>query len=416
MADKALCTVVINSCDRYADIWGAFFTLLDRYWPDRPWPMVLNTETVPSPRADVPALHTVPGTPWTRRLQGVLARLGTPYVLLILDDFFLTAPVDTAEAVACLRRMEEDRGIACFSFYPTTGNTEASAWPGYEQRPQTGLYRFNAQVGLWRREQLMGFLDADEDAWEWEEHGNARSFAVSDRFYSRRADAGPVFPYDFMEHGLIGGKWFPATETLFADEGIPMDFSRRGFYDPGEWALLPSTAAGFSMDSVLYVDTGAGMSEAGSSRCPLITKTGPFSQRWPLPRGARRVRWDPSTHKGFALRDLRVSLRGPGGRATPLKALSGNAVTAAGMLCFLQEDPQLTYPLPRFWRAGSTLEVTGVAVCPLSREQLHEAQAQLPPGMRTLAQGVRQAPGQAGQPDAGQPAMVHGCRPAGGGY
>lgn len=47
MERRDLCTVVINSCDGYADIRVAFLTLLDRYWPDRPWPLVLNTETLP---------------------------------------------------------------------------------------------------------------------------------------------------------------------------------------------------------------------------------------------------------------------------------------------------------------------------------------------------------------------------------
>ena len=385
MADtNARCTVVVSSCDGYADIWPAFFTLLERRWPDNPFPVALNTESLPAPCAGVTAYHTAPGTPWTRRLQSVLQRLGTPYTLILLDDFFFTAPVETAELLSCIDRMDSDPSIACFSFFPTTGNPPHSDIPGYDLRPQDGLYRFNAQAGLWRTERLISFLDADENAWEWENNGNLRSFAVADRFYSRSTTSSPVFAYDFMKHGLIGGKWFPETAALFAAEGIDMDFSRRGFYDPQEWALLPSVASAFTLDSELYADAGAGYDAAGAQTIGAPQKRGSFSQIFAVAPGTLRLRWDPSTRKGFALQELCAELCGADTHSVTLSPVGGNGVSVTEdgkpLWVFLEEDPQLVFIVPRaLRRCGGTLTVRGSIRCPISRAVLTAAKTVVPP-------------------------------------
>lgn len=374
----ARCTVLVNSCDGYADIWPAFFTLLARRWPNRPYPLALNTETLPPPDG-VTALHSPGGLAWTRRLQYALRQLDTPFVLLLLDDFFLTAPVDTAEIERCLDRMQAQPDIACISFYPTTGNPPQSDLAGYQLRPQDGLYRFNAQAGLWRRERLLTFLDADEDAWTWENQGNRRSFSLPDRFYSRHPDATPVFAYDFMRHGLIGGQWFPETAALFSAEGIEMDFARRGFYDPDKWALLPSVASAFTLDSVLYPSSGAGFDAAAAVSCQTVQKSGPFDQVYPVAPHTLQLRWDPSTRRGFAVTQLTATLHDTLGHTAPLAVSGGNGVCTEvqgqKLWVFLEEDPQLVFALPRTWRkTGGSLQVAGVAVCPLTPQQLEAAQ------------------------------------------
>ena len=39
-------TVLVNSTDAFSDCWTPFFTLLGKYWPTAPRPIVLNTETL----------------------------------------------------------------------------------------------------------------------------------------------------------------------------------------------------------------------------------------------------------------------------------------------------------------------------------------------------------------------------------
>ena len=179
-----------------------------------------------------------------------------------------------------------------------------------------------------------------------------------------------------MKHGLIGGKWFPETAALFAAEGIDMDFSRRGFYDPEEWALLPSVASAFTLDSELYADSGAGYDASAVQAAVPAQKSGSFCQTFTVAPGTLRLRWDPSTRKGFAIRDLCAEFSAPNGRRVRLVPVGGNgALTTSkepGLWIFLQDDPQLVFVVPRTFRAcGGTLTLCGDIVCPISKELLY---------------------------------------------
>ena len=39
-------TVLVNTSDGFADCWQPFFKLFSTFWPDCPYPIVLNTETL----------------------------------------------------------------------------------------------------------------------------------------------------------------------------------------------------------------------------------------------------------------------------------------------------------------------------------------------------------------------------------
>ena len=48
MADGNIdCTVVVGSCDKYADLLGPFIALFRKFWPDCPFEVVLVTEHDP---------------------------------------------------------------------------------------------------------------------------------------------------------------------------------------------------------------------------------------------------------------------------------------------------------------------------------------------------------------------------------
>ncbi|MFM9834618.1 MAG: hypothetical protein ACKVOA_00770, partial [Methylophilaceae bacterium] len=38
-------TIFVNTSDSFEDCWHPFFSLFARYWPNCPYPIVLNTET-----------------------------------------------------------------------------------------------------------------------------------------------------------------------------------------------------------------------------------------------------------------------------------------------------------------------------------------------------------------------------------
>lgn len=363
--DNELCSVLVLSCDAYDDLWRPFFTILRKNW-DIPFPVYLATESkTPDPAWGAAALHC-PQQAWTARFREALRRIPTPYVIVLLEDFFLTGPVDNARIDTCLQHMQDDPNCTCFSFFPTTGN-EPAPYEGFEKRPQTGLYRLNAQAGLWRRERLMEFLQQDENAWSWENEGNKRTFTAPDGFYSAKDEKPYVFPYDYMQHGLIGGKWFPDTPALFERYGITdVDFSARGFFDEKHRALHPQVGVNYKTAPVLYIDEGSGFCE----------QTAIPWQGEPLPEGAFRcvfkdvdkvsrgsfLRIDPSDSPYCMLEDAEVTVTFRNGKTWRASGanIGTNGVRVFDKIAMMNDDPQLWAAVP-VHKPIARVEVRGIA-------------------------------------------------------
>ena len=367
------CTVLVSSCDAYSDVWKPFFTLLTKNW-QMEYPVRLLTETkdFSYPLKDFRVIKAAEGaaaSTWSARLIYALEQIKTPYVLLLLEDFFLTAPVDEEGLEKCIGWLKEDNDAVCFSFYPTTGN-EKARYEGFDRRPQTGLYRFNAQAGLWRTKELESFLDPKEDAWQWENEGNKRSFDIKRDFYSISPDAKPIFAYDYMKHGLIGGKWFKDTEELFRQNRIECDFSKRGFFDEKYKALLPSVASSFVMDDVLYFDRGGGFCESDTLRSGKNLRSGEFCFEYRINGDSAKLRWDPSSKTSFAVLGLNIRIDYENGfvQTLPLWKLKTNGKRYKNGFVFLKYDPYICFLAEK--RGIISVTVTGQAVCPLEKSAI----------------------------------------------
>lgn len=82
-------TLLVNSCDAYADLWQPFFTLLTRYFVPLPDEILLNTETKEFHLDGVKlrCVHSNAPT-YGERMTEALKQVKTEYTLLLLDDFF----------------------------------------------------------------------------------------------------------------------------------------------------------------------------------------------------------------------------------------------------------------------------------------------------------------------------------------
>ena len=88
-------SAVVISHDRYADVWHGFFQLLFRFWRDRPYPLYLISNHLAFPDERVISLQVGDDLSWSQTLARGLERIPSRYVLVMLEDFYLTAPVDT---------------------------------------------------------------------------------------------------------------------------------------------------------------------------------------------------------------------------------------------------------------------------------------------------------------------------------
>jgi hypothetical protein len=320
-------TIVISSCDDYSDIWEPFFYLFKKYWEPVNYPIVFNTETkiATTSGLDIKTINSNKEWTWSRRLRYVISQVDSPYILLLLDDFFLYDKVDTKRIEQCVEWMSKDRRIANITFFKTgIDGIVKNPHPEFALKKRKSLYKVNAVAGIWRKTKLLKYLKDDENAWQFEQNGTERSWRSFDKFYYLSDGEDRIIPYDFTEYGLFGGKWLKPTIDLFKKEKITMDFGTRGMYKDYERALSKSMAGILKLDSIMEVDTGA---EVLTRHCMIRPPVTHFVQTYKFRNiHCDSIVWRPSSNYGYALKNLEIKLTHSDGGETILNnnRLSGN--------------------------------------------------------------------------------------------
>lgn len=227
---KELCTVVVNSCDKYEEAWYPFFELIKKYWPNREMNIVLNTEKKQYRHEglDILCINTKENESWSARLISVLSQIETKYVILLLEDFFLRSYVKEQEVLRCIEYMEQDSQIAVFYFKHITGHDTASKYSGYNEMDLDKKYILNCQAAVWSRDALLGLLEPSESPWDLEERAHLRIGNSIKKFYCSNVGTYSdskenVFDYLWAletGYGICKSKWLWNNKKLFRKNGI----------------------------------------------------------------------------------------------------------------------------------------------------------------------------------------------------
>ena len=216
------CTVLVASCDKYADLIRPFSGLWRKFWPDCPFDVVLVTETAPA--GDGLCFDRVvacgKGGNWCSRLVQALDQIDTPYVLMLCDDYFLESPVDTARIMMRLGQARE-LSAANLRLIPNPKPSLPYCGDLMEYRKQTA-YCVATQAGIWDRNFLRGIADGKSSIWEFERYG---SFSVADEMRPLLVTPTREFPFVDAVHK---GCWEKFGVALCRANGIEPDLSVRG--------------------------------------------------------------------------------------------------------------------------------------------------------------------------------------------
>ena len=211
-------SMIFCSCDAYSDLWENFFKLLRKYWPEFDGEIILNTEsrsiqyngfTISEP------LNCGKDVSWSQRLAWALDRAKNPWVLIVLEDFYLKAPVDHAAFCKTLAYMQENPNVASVTYLREPGTSKPEkALPGFFFRKQFSLYKMTAHITLYRKDYLRALLKKDESAWEFEVNGTSRSWFKRGVFLGPENNKQVVFPYDFGCL-ILRGKYYGPVKRRF---------------------------------------------------------------------------------------------------------------------------------------------------------------------------------------------------------
>jgi hypothetical protein len=236
-------TVFINTSDNFDDCWLPFFQLFKHYWPDCPYPIVLNTE---KKDFSFPGLHISCSKVangenrrlgWSECLARCLDAINTPYIFYIQEDYFLESAVRTEFFEPFLEELRSGRAdviriMECGGSGPWRPSSNPLLW----EVDQNAKYRIALQAALWRKSVLRNHIRYHESPWQLEIFGSARARRKPEKIFCVNRDKfskpdSEIFPY--QPTGIVKGQWEQhIVEPLFSKHGISVDFSLRGFYDP----------------------------------------------------------------------------------------------------------------------------------------------------------------------------------------
>lgn len=233
---KNICTILVNSCDKYEEAWKPFFFFLKKEWPDCPFPLAINTESKQynDPNTPVISLNS-DNKSWGGRLYDALRRIETPYVICMLEDFFIRRPVDKDEIYRCIDRMNQNTNIAAFYFNRIGGFTVPSEkyqsynlMIPYNSNPQ---YFFNCQAGIWRKSALEAAVMNCKTPWDFETIGfqiapdavkNMEFYCMKESCHDKIRES-DVFSYILQRsegYGIWGGKWLWNNKKWFKENDV----------------------------------------------------------------------------------------------------------------------------------------------------------------------------------------------------
>jgi len=166
-------------------------------------------------------------------LARVLSRISESRIILVLEDYFLSSPVQE-QTILDMISCAEASGAGYLRLIPIPGPD--SPWQGCsnlgEIKPGS-KYRTSLQAAWWKKSVLAELLVQGESPWEFELNGSSRSAMRSEPFLCAEISAG--YPMDYYTTAIVRGKWDPGAVSMCEKYGVTLDFIKR----PIATELLP---------------------------------------------------------------------------------------------------------------------------------------------------------------------------------
>jgi hypothetical protein len=166
--------LVIASCDRSADLWPGLMMSFARFWAGRTFPSYAITNSL---QANVPTVTTIPvgnDLSWSDTVLLGLKKVPEEFVLLWIDDHYLTRAVDCSRVDSTVRAFVETPG-ANYLRLQTLPKADRHFNQHFGVILPGRVYRTSVIASLWRKSVLEGLLRPGESAWQFETSGSLRA-------------------------------------------------------------------------------------------------------------------------------------------------------------------------------------------------------------------------------------------------
>lgn len=214
--------IFVASCDKNADLFEPFHHCLEKYWAKHP-KVVYCTESVRNPYYKT-ICKDYPLEQWTRRIRESLAEIKDDLVLFMVDDIFIRHQVDE-KRIKYISNLFGGN-LALVNLEKEWDDNEETGLDRLKRRPQGKMFRISLMCGVWDRLKLIDILEGDHDPWFVENAQPCKDY----EYYINSGDYIIDWGYKtFIPFGVFQGKWEHEAEAFFKQEGLEIDYEKRGF-------------------------------------------------------------------------------------------------------------------------------------------------------------------------------------------
>jgi hypothetical protein len=225
--------VLVASSDRACDVFEMVFQNAEIIWHDCDWPRYVGFTSKHPDIYGFRALMAKRPSDWRGELGDQLDSLPDEirYVMLIIEDFLFTSPVQARELNAIAEQMVRD-DLSYVRLVPVTRNFAGLIFEYFrrkiDRRPFRPLafsepYYSSVEVAIWKRDYLRSLLRQPGTIWEFEHTVcTERHYAVWHRVVNYEAMVGR-------------GKWYRKSPRVLARQGFSLANSQREVQTFSSW-------------------------------------------------------------------------------------------------------------------------------------------------------------------------------------
>jgi hypothetical protein len=208
--------ILVLSCDKYADLWQPFFDLFAKNY-NGSYQVYLGINTNDCKINGIKTIHSGKDIDWSTSCKKIVQQIQHEYILVLLEDFFITSKIDVETITQTVQFMQEHdaKHIHTCSIIKPDKNLNEQYGILEKQAP----YRV-AVAGFWNKEYLLNLLINGESPWNFEIQGSYRT-AYDDGFYCLKK---PLFSY---VHVMEKGCYFPKAVKYCQKHNIPLELDKR---------------------------------------------------------------------------------------------------------------------------------------------------------------------------------------------
>lgn len=222
-------TIVYIGFDGYSDIWNDCFTLFNRFWPDCPYKVLFVNNIKDVSFDNVHVLHAGADAEWSRKVQLAIKNADTPYVCLLLEDFYLgkTIKTDSIEKMVEFIKNEKIKYYKLTNMSRAVKNRDANYKGNMFLHiiPESDEYGISLQPAIWDKNFLSTKLGCENyNAWIFEFDRVKESDEENDE-----PREGCVFDDRNilnLKHGVVQSKYIPTTVAYYNKIGYKLNIER----------------------------------------------------------------------------------------------------------------------------------------------------------------------------------------------